>query len=122
MLARNTVVSTSVFAIDLAILWLFVACTALDALSAAALGLLVANTLHYVVGRVWIFQGTERGVVLGYAYFLVNAGIGMAMTMLLYAAFMRWTSVNYIVARVLVSVIAGLTVFLLNATLNFRRV
>src|ERR1700740_3671374 len=81
MLARNTVVSTSVFVIALGILWAFVAWSGLGKLSAAAVGLLVANTLHYIIGRVWIFQGTERGVVLGYAYFLVNAGIGMAVTM-----------------------------------------
>ena len=122
MLARNTVVSTSVFAVDLAILWLFVAYSGLDKLGAAALGLIAANTLHYALGRTWIFKGTMRGVALGYAYFLINAAIGMAVTMLLYAAFVQWTSVNYLIARVLVSVIAGLTVFLLNATLNFRRV
>jgi len=33
----------------------------------------------------------------------------------------RWTPINYLVARVLVSVVSGLTVFLLNAVLNFRR-
>ena len=37
------------------------------------------------------------------------------------AYLIRWTPIQYLVARVLVSVIAGLTVFLLNAVLNFRR-
>ena len=41
--------------------------------------------------------------------------------MTLFAALLRWTPINYLVARTLVSVVAGLAVFLLNAILNFRR-
>jgi putative flippase GtrA len=92
-----------------------------DKLVAAAAAFIAANSLHYGFGRTWIFRGTERRVVSGYLYFLINAGVGLAVTMVLFAAFIQWTSINYIVARVLVSVVAGLTVFLLNAILNFRR-
>ena len=67
------------------------------------------------------FRGTERAFASGYFYFLVNAGIGFVITISLFAMMIRLTSVNYLVARVAVSVIAGLTVFLLNAVLNFRR-
>jgi len=121
MLVRNTIVSTFVFALDMALLWLLVQMAGAGKLQAAALGLLVANTLHYALGRSWIFPGTQRKVAAGYIYFLINSAIGAAITMALYAAMLRWTPINYLVARVLVSVIAGLAVFLLNATLNFRR-
>ncbi|WP_336957820.1 GtrA family protein [Sphingobium aquiterrae] len=121
MLMRNSIVSAFVFALDMAILWAMVQMAGSNRLWAAALGLLVANTLHYALGRRWIFPGTDRHVASGYLYFLVNAAIGMAITMLLYAAMLRWTSIHYLVARVLVSVLAGLTAFLLNATFNFRR-
>jgi hypothetical protein len=47
--------------------------------------------------------------------------IGLLITVGLFAALIRWTPIHYLVARVLVSVFAGLTVFLLNAVLNFRR-
>jgi hypothetical protein len=60
-------------------------------------------------------------VASGYVYFLINAAIGLGVTMSLFAAFISWTSINYLVARILVSVVAGLTVFLLNAVWNFRR-
>jgi len=121
LLARNTIVSCGVFAFDLALLWVLVRFYGMDKLLAAALAFLAANSLHYAFGRTWIFRGTERGMASGYAYFLVNAAIGLVVTIALFAAFVRWTSINYLVARTLVSVVAGLTVFLLNAILNFRR-
>lgn len=121
MLARNTVVSCGAFAFDLLLLWALVSLADWGKLEAAALGFVVANTLHYALGRSWIFRGTERGIAGGYVYFLINAGIGLCVTMTLYAAFLRYTPINYIVARVVVSVFAGLAVFVLNAVLNFRR-
>lgn len=90
-------------------------------MSSAAIAFIAANSIHYAFGRSWIFQGTERHIATGYVYFFVNALIGLVITLALFAAMIRWTPVNYLVARVLVSVVAGLTVFLLNAILNFRR-
>jgi len=121
MLARNTVVSCGVFALDIALLWLLVERGGMGKIAAAALAFVIANSLHYGFGRSWIFRGTDRALASGYFYFLVNAGIGLVITIGLFAAMIRWTSVNYLVARVLVSVVAGLTVFVLNAALNFRR-
>lgn len=120
MLARNTVVSCLAFGFDLVLLWLLVRAS-MGKLEAAAIGFVAANTLHYVLGRSWIFRGTDRAVGAGYLYFLINAIIGLGVTILLYAAFLRYTPMNYIVARIVVSVFAGLAVFLLNAILNFRR-
>jgi hypothetical protein len=54
--------------------------------------------------------------------FLLNAGVGLAVTMVLYALLLAYTPLDYLVARVIVSVFAGLVVFVLNAVLNFRRV
>ena len=120
MLGRNTVVSCLAFVFDLALLWALVR-VGRGRLEAAALGFLAANTLHYALGRSWIFQGSERGLATGYVFFLANAVVGLVVTMMLYAAFLRYTPLNYIVARIVVSVFAGLAVFLLNAVLNFRR-
>ncbi|HYZ47457.1 MAG TPA: GtrA family protein [Sphingomonas sp.] len=121
MLARNTVVSCAAFAFDLLLLWALVRWTGMDKLVAAAIGFVAANTFHYALGRAWIFYGTERRVIAGYIYFLTNAAIGLGVTILLYAAFLRFTALDYLVSRVIVSVFAGLAVFLLNAVLNFRR-
>jgi putative flippase GtrA len=121
LLARNTVVSCGVIGLNLVLLWLLVEYLAMDELPAAAIAFVIANSFQYAFGRAWIFRGTERGVASGYLYFFVNAGIGLVITLTLYAALLEYTSIHYLVARIIVSVFAGLTVFLLNATLNFRQ-
>jgi len=121
LLARNTIVSCGIFAFDLALLWLLVEQAGMGKVWAAVVAFIVANSIHYGFGRSWIFRGTDRAFASGYAYFLVNAAIGLVVTIALFAAIIRWTPVNYLVARVLVSVVSGLTVFVLNAVLNFRR-
>ncbi len=122
LLGRNTLVSVFVFAFDLALLWALVHFGSLDKLIAAALAFIAANSLHYALGRTWIFRGTERPVVSGYVYFFINAGIGLVLTVVLFAAFMQVTGLGYIVARIVASVFAGLMTFVLNAVLNFRSV
>ena len=121
MLFRNTVVSCSVFAIGLVILWLFVR-MGMDKVIAAGVSFLIANSLHYVLGRSWIFRGTDRDVGTGYVLFLANSAIGLLITMGLYALLLQLTDLHYLVTRAIVSLFAGLVVFLLNALLNFRQV
>lgn len=122
MLVRNTIVSTGAFLLGLGLLWLLVDRGGMAKLPAAAIGFIAANTLHYVLGRAWIFRGTERGVVPGYAYFLGNGLLGLAITLLLFELMLRLTAIHYLLARILVSVVAGLAMFLANGILNFRRI
>jgi putative flippase GtrA len=121
LLGRNTAVSTSVFLLGLLLLWLLVEFAHADKLAATGATFLIANSLHYALGRSWIYRGTERRIVPGYGFFLVNACIGLAVTLVLFDALVRFTPVHYLAARTIVSVFAGLTMFLLNAALNFRR-
>lgn len=121
LLGRNTVVSIGVFLLGLFSLWLLVELASTDKLAATAATFLFATTLHYALGRSWIYRGTERKIVPGYGLFLVNALLGLAVTVLLMGAFLRWTAIHYLVARVLVSIVAGLGMFLSNAILNFKR-
>ena len=122
MLWRNTVVSCSVFVLGLGVLYALVQWAGFPEVPAAGIGFLTANTLHYLLGRAWIFRGTDRGRASGYALFLINAGVGLAVTMALYAALLELTSLHYLTARVIVSLFAGLVVFVLNAVFNFRQV
>jgi putative flippase GtrA len=121
MLVRNTIVSTLCFVFDLGLLWVLVRQMGMAKVPAAALGFVAANSVHYAFGRTWIFHGSDRGLGAGYVYFLINATVGLVVTVSLFALMLRYTPVNYIVARILVSVVAGLAVFVLNAMLNFRR-
>ena len=121
LLGRNTVVSAAVFLFGLLLLWVLVEFAGTQPLPATGITFLIATTIHYIFGRTWIYRGTERRVVPGYGYFLLNALLGLAVTLILFEALTRLTPLHYLVARTLVSVIAGLAMFLANAILNFRR-
>ena len=121
LLGRNTIVSIVMFLLGLALLWLAVEHGGMDEVVATGLTFLVATSLHYALGRAWIYRGTERKVLPGYGLFLANALIGLVMTVALFALLMRVTPLHYLVARTMVSVVAGLAMFLSNAILNFKR-
>ena len=118
---RNTVVSTGVFLVGLGVLWLLVEKAGVDPVLATGISFLIANSIHYVFGRTWIFAGTERRASTGYLLFLANAMVGLIVTVGLFWVLTHWTPMNYLVARVVVSVFAGLAVFALNAAFNFRQ-
>lgn len=122
MLWRNTVVSTGVFLIGLAVLWGLVEFAHMNEVIAAGIGFMVSNSLHYLLGQYWIFAGSDRKLGKGFAIFLVNAGAGLAVTMGLFWVLMEMTAMHYLLIRVVVSVFAGLLMFALNAALNFRQV
>lgn len=119
LLARNTIVSIGVFSFGLALLWLLVEQLGMAKIPAAGFSFLASNSIHYVFGRTWIYRGTERKVAAGYFYFIVNAMVGLAVTLVLFAGFMA-LGLEYILARMVTSVFAGLVLFVLNAVLNFR--
>jgi putative flippase GtrA len=122
MLVRNTAISCLIFGINIALLYALVERGGMSPLPAAVLAFVVANSFQYVLARKWVFRGTDRGVASGYAYALINAGLGLAITISLYAAVIRFTTIDYMTGRVLVSLVAGLVVFVLNATFNFGRI
>ena len=122
MLVRNTVVSTGVFLLGLAALWLMVEKSGMNPTLATGISFLIANSIHYIFGRTWIFAGTDRAVSTGYAIFIANALVGLAVTVSLFWLLTTYTPMHYLIARVVVSVFAGLATFALNATLNFRQV
>ena len=122
MLFRNTVVSTGSFLLGLSALWALVTFGGMDEILATGISFLIAQTLHYALGRSWVFRGTDRAIGAGYILFLMNAGIGLIVTVSLFALLVNYTPMHYLVARVVVSIFAGLAMFALNASLNFRRV
>ena len=122
LLARNTVVSVLTFSVGVALMWVVVELFGANEVLSAGASFLAATSLHYTLGRSWVYRGTQRGVAAGYGYFLMNAGIGLALTVSLFAVLISWTPMNYLVARVLVSIFAGLAMFIPNATLNFKQI
>ena len=120
MLWRNTVSSTAAFLVGIGALWLLVEQAGMDEYLATAISFIMANSLHYVLGRLWIFAGSARAVGSGYLSFFVNAMIGLAVTMALFAVFYDLAGMHYLLARVIASLFAGLAMFVSNALFNFK--
>jgi putative flippase GtrA len=120
MLLRNTIVSCAAFALGLALLWLLVQKLEMNAYLAVAFSFFAANSVHYAVGRIWIFPGSDRKLGSGYLYFFINAGLGLAANMALFALFTEYAGMNYLVARIVASLFAGLAMFASNALFNFK--
>lgn len=120
LFAKNSAAGAIAFAFDLALLWLLVERAGWAAMPAAALAFLAAATLHYALARRFVFAGSTRGVASGYAWFLVNAAIGLVVTLGLFAMLVEWAGLPWLLARVLSSLKAGMLGFLLNAAFNFR--
>jgi putative flippase GtrA len=119
LFARNTAAGTIAFTLDMALLWALVHFGRMGALPSAVGGFVVAVSFHYYLSRIWVFAGSRRPVGQGYLYFALNAAIGLAVTMGLFAALMDFAGLHYLVARSMASVVAGILVFFLNAVLNF---
>ncbi len=119
LFGRNTVVSLFVFLVGLSVLWLLVEHGKLAKVPAVALSFVVSNSIHYVFGRTWIYRGTERAVASGYGYFLLNAVVGLAITIGVFAACVD-LGLHYLLARLVASIFAGLALFVLNAVFNFK--
>ncbi|MEO6152498.1 MAG: GtrA family protein [Croceibacterium sp.] len=122
MLARNTVVSCFVFVVGLGVLWVMVSQLGMNKTVSAGASFMVANSLHYLIGRSWIFKGSDRPFGSGFLFFLLNALVGLVVTMALFELLVRYTPIHYLAARALVSLAAGLLIFVLNAVFNFRKV
>jgi putative flippase GtrA len=110
-----------VFIFGIALLWMLVQLLGMAKLPAVALSFVAANSIHYVFSRLWIFAGTDRAGGAGYVLFFINAGVGLVVTMMLFWVFTK-AGMNYLVGRVIASLFAGLSSFVLNAVLNFRSV
>ena len=75
--------------------------------------------IHYAFSPTWIYKGTKRRLSAGYAFFLINAVVGLATTVGLFAALVE-LGMHYLLARVVASIFVGLGLFVLNAVFNFR--
>lgn len=121
MLWRNTVVSTSVFVVGLALLWMLVEYLRVDEVVATGVSFIAMTTIHYIFGRTWIFAGSDRKLASGYAIFFLNAIVGLVLTVGLFWVLTVFTPIHYLIVRIIVSIFAGLAVFALNAVVNFRQ-
>ena len=87
---------------------------------AAAIAFVIPLIVFYFLQREWVFPGTHRGVASGFAYFLVNVGIGFVAMLGTFWLLLEITGLHYLIARVAASVVYGLLLFFLNGRFNFK--
>lgn len=122
LFVRNACASIFTFLIDLALIWLLMRYTGMNRFVAVTIGFLFGNACHYALARLWVFRDSLRGVWSGYALFLGNALLGLVFILGAFALMTDWLGVPLIVARITASLIAGVGVFMLNATVNFQKI
>ncbi len=121
MFGRNTVASTIAFALDLLILWGLVELLYVPHVIAAVIAFILPMIVFYVLSREWVFPDTHRGVASGFAYFMINVGIGFVVMLAVFWSLLEYTGLYYLVARVVASTVSGIVIFLLNGFLNFKQ-
>ena len=84
------------------------------------IGFLIAVSINYVLSRRLVFQGTERALYHGYAYFIAIALAGaFAVTGAVYLL-VTYLGLYFLVARIFVAGFVGMANYLINLYFNFR--
>jgi len=116
---KHTVVDAFVLALNLLFVWVLVE-SGLYYLWAVAIAFFLASILSYVGNRTWTFDGVVSTSPLG-GY--MRAFV-VAIAVLCFIEIMMWLAVeylglNYLVARALIAIIAGLCGYVLDAAFSF---
>lgn len=113
-------VGCSTFAFDLVLLYLLIDYAQVPYIYATALAFLVAISIHYVVSRRYVFQGTLRQAHSGYAIFVVIAFGGLLLVTGGMYVMVEYAHVQPLLARVAVAGVVGFWNYLMNLYVNFR--
>ncbi len=85
-------------------------------------GFLTGITFGYVFNYLWVFKGTRRGRLTGYGIFLLIDLCGIVFVTLGVTYLVEFHAVSVLIARIIMSVVFGLTSFFANTFLNFKLV
>jgi putative flippase GtrA len=114
------VVGSSTFAFDLALLFLFADIFRINYVISAGAAYLAAITINYIFSRRYVFTGTLRSAHVGYAIFLLIAGIGFLLVTSFVYIFVQVFGLDLFVSRILVAGIVGVWNYFMNLYVNFK--
>lgn len=118
--ARYTVVGTSTFAVDLALLYILIDFFAFNYLVGAGVSFMCAISINYFLSRNYVFKGTQRSLRSGYINFVGIALIGLLIVIVGMYVLVAILGVGYVAARFVVAVITGFWNYLLNLFVTFK--
>ena len=108
------------FALDLALLSLFIDVFHLYYVVAAGVAFVIATALNYVISRRYVFTGSERGVRSGYLLFLLIGGVGVLIITTLMYVLVDVFAFHYLISRILIAGVVGWWNYLMNLHVNFK--
>lgn len=108
------------FALDLALLSLFIDVFHLYYVVAAGVAFVIATSLNYVISRRYVFTGSERGVRSGYLLFLLIGGVGVLIITTLMYVLVDVFTFHYLISRILIAGVVGWWNYLMNLHVNFK--
>lgn len=115
-----SLVGTSTYAFDLALIYVFKNFLGLTDGISVALGFIIAVSTNFLISYYWVYKGTEQRKLHGYMFFVGLAIAGLFIitfgTLFLQAAL----GIGLYTARTLVGLFVGTANFLLNTFFNFK--
>ncbi len=117
---KYLVVGVSTYLIDLALVFILTATTAIPYTLAIGIGFVVGISINYHYSYHWVFRGTERSKLQGYIIFALLGLSGAILIMLGTHIFVEQLNFDLYIARTIVGAFLGTVGFLINALLNFK--
>lgn len=118
--ARYALVNVSTLLLDLTTLYLAVSLLHVPLVIATPLSFLFAVSVDYALSRRFVFKWTQRQWRTGYLYFALFALVGAAVTTGLTETLVTQLGLYYLMARILVAGLIGISNYVFNLCVNFR--
>ncbi|MEK7639454.1 MAG: GtrA family protein [Patescibacteria group bacterium] len=117
---KYTTVGTGTYLFDVFLIYLFRTFGHLPDGTAVALGFIIAVSVNFLFSYFWVFQGTRRTKLLGYAYFVGLATIGLFIIVNGTLYLHQNLNLNLYLARTIIAGLVGTMNFLINTFFNFK--
>ena len=117
---QYSLIGSGTFIFDIALLFVLTSVFHVYYLISAAVSFLLAISINYLLSRSLVFKATTRSHVAGYVNFLIIAGVGLLLVLGGMYFLVSVGDINYLVARIFMSIITGLWNYFMNLYFNFK--
>jgi len=114
------ILSTITFFIDLFIVWFLTEKIGVHYLFSVCIGFATATLLNYASGRKIIFKETKQKALKGYFISLLVAISTLIVVLSVTWALVNFAYLNYLLARIIAAIIAGIWGYILDNRYTFR--
>ncbi len=117
---RYAVVGVAGTAIDVLALWAFVELFGFSILWGTTFAFILAVIHNYILNKIWTFNVKEKNHVKFFSKFLTVSVVGLGLTLAIMYLLTDILSVNYLIAKLITSLVVVMWNFLTNKLWTFR--